>query len=111
LRRENVEGFYQQFDELVVLYNEKFAKPATEVRKALIQAKKLTPANFDEPLDWYYWELWHHEGLRARHGASMSGPDYAWWHGLYDVAKNFYLHFVPEAEKLEARARRIRSNQ
>jgi hypothetical protein len=67
LRRENVEGFYQQFDELVVLYNEKFAKPkpATEVRKALIQAKKLTPANFDEPLDWYYWELWHHEGRRA----------------------------------------------
>ncbi len=95
-----VEGFYKQFDELVLLYNEKFAKPATAVRKALIEAGKLTPANFDEPLDWYYWELWHHEGRRARHGASMSGPDYAWWHGLYDVAKNFYLHFLPEAEKV-----------
>ncbi|NIQ40415.1 MAG: cytochrome C552 [Proteobacteria bacterium] len=95
-----VEGFYKQFDELVLLYNEKFAKPATEVRKALMEAGKLTPANFDEPLDWFYWELWHHEGRRARHGASMSGPDYAWWHGLYDVAKNFYLHFLPEAEKV-----------
>lgn len=95
-----VEGFYRQFDALVLLYNEKFAEPATEVRKALMQAKKLTPADFDEPLDWYYWELWHHEGRRARHGASMSGPDYAWWHGMYDVAKNFYLHFIPEAEKV-----------
>ncbi|MCK5552252.1 MAG: hypothetical protein KAJ09_03835 [Deltaproteobacteria bacterium] len=54
-------------------------------------------------LDWYYWEFWHHEGRRARHGASMSGPNYAWWHGLYDVAKNFYLHFIPEAEKVAGR--------
>ena len=27
-------------------------------------------------LGWHWWELWHHEGRRARHGAAMMGPDY-----------------------------------
>ncbi|MHC4081624.1 MAG: multiheme c-type cytochrome, partial [Planctomycetota bacterium] len=44
----------------------------------------------------------HHEGRRARHGASMMGPDYTHWHGTYDVAKNFYMEFVPELERLVA---------
>lgn len=93
-----VTGFYRQFDDLVDLYNDKFARPATAIMKELKEAGKLTPGAFDENLEWIYWELWHHEGRRARHGASMSGPDYAWWHGMYDVAKTFYLHFIPEVK-------------
>ena len=95
-----VTGFYKQFDNLVGLYDDKFAKPATAIRQELIDKGKLTPANFDEKLDWIYWELWHHEGRRARHGAAMSGPDYAWWHGIYDVAKNFYTEFLPEVKRV-----------
>jgi hypothetical protein len=95
-----VTGFYKQFDNLVDLYNEKFARPATAIMQDLTKAGKLTAAPFDEKLDWIYYELWHHEGRRARHGASMSGPDYAWWHGIYEVAKTFYQHFVPEVKQL-----------
>ncbi len=95
-----VTGFYKQFDNLVDLYNEKFARPATAIIQDLTKAGKLTPAPFDERLDWIYYELWHHEGRRARHGASMSGPDYAWWHGIYEVAKTFYLHFIPEIKQV-----------
>ena len=95
-----VDGFYVQFDNLVNLYNDKFAKPATAIRNELMDKGKLTPADFDEKLDWIYYELWHHEGRRARHGASMSGPDYAWWHGMYDVAKNFYTEFLPEVKRV-----------
>jgi hypothetical protein len=95
-----IDGFYTQFDNLVKLYNEKFAIPATEVRKRLIDEGVLTKADFDDKLDWIYWELWHHEGRRARHGASMMGPDYAWWHGMYEVAKHFYNKFLPEVEHL-----------
>lgn len=91
-----IASFYKQFDDLVELYNEKFAKPATEIINELYKAGKLTPAPMDEKIEWTYYELWHHEGRRARHGASMSGPDYAWWHGIYDVAKTFYTHFIPE---------------
>ncbi|HTP96026.1 MAG TPA: multiheme c-type cytochrome [Burkholderiales bacterium] len=95
-----VDGFYVQFDNLVNLYNDKFAKPATAIRNELMDKGKLTRADFDEKLDWIYYELWHHEGRRARHGASMSGPDYAWWHGMYDVAKNFYTEFLPEVKRV-----------
>ncbi len=94
-----VEGFYKQFDNLVDLYNIKYAIPATAIRQNLMDAGKLTKADFDEKLDWIYYEFWHHAGRRARHGAAMSGPDYAWWHGIYEVAKSFYNEFMPEVKR------------
>jgi len=95
-----VDGFYKQFDDLVVMYNDKFAKPATAIMDELYKANKLTPAPMDEKIEWTYYELWHHEGRRARHGASMSGPDYAWWHGIYEVAQHFYFEFLPEVKEV-----------
>jgi hypothetical protein len=95
-----VAGFYTQFDKLVNLYDDKFAKPATAIRNDLMDRGLLTRADFDDKLDWIYYELWHHEGRRARHGAAMSGPDYAWWHGMYDVAKVFYTEFLPEVKRV-----------
>ncbi|MEW6138500.1 MAG: multiheme c-type cytochrome [Thermodesulfobacteriota bacterium] len=95
-----VEGFYSQFDQLVELYNNKFAIPATKVRQRLMDMGKISKADFDDHLDWIYYELWHHEGRRGRHGASMMGPDYAWWHGMYEVAKHFYEKFIPEVERI-----------
>jgi len=94
-----ITGFYQQLDSFVGLYNDKFAIPAKEIRALLIEEGVLSKQDFDDKIDWIYWELWHHEGRRARHGASMSGPDYAWWHGIYDVAKNFYTEMLPEAKE------------
>ncbi len=93
-------SFYKQFDDLVDLYNTKFAIPALNMRTELIKMGKISKADMDDKIDWIFWELWHHEGRRARHGASMSGPDYAWWHGMYDVAKNFYQEFLPEVEHI-----------
>jgi hypothetical protein len=96
------DGHFYQFDAVVELYNEKFAKPATELIK-LVREKKLleNPANFSNKIEWTYWELWHHEGRRARHGASMMGPDYTWWHGMYEVAQHFYFKLLPEAREFK----------
>lgn len=33
---------------------------------------------FDERLEVEFYELWHHEGRRARFGSAMMAPDYAW---------------------------------
>jgi hypothetical protein len=30
----------------------------------------------------------------------MMAPDYAHWHGTYDLAKHFYTKYIPELEKL-----------
>jgi len=94
-----VDGHYRQFDGVVRLYDDKFARPAGEIM-ALIREKGLLErqAAFANDIEWIYWELWHHEGRRARHGAAMMGPDYTWWHGIYDVAHNFYFEFLPAAE-------------
>ena len=92
-----IDNFYKQFDDLVVLYNEKFAKPAKRLMDELKADGVLNPnAPFEHEVQWVFWELWHHEGRRARHGASMMGPDYTHWHGMYEVAKHFYQKFLPE---------------
>jgi hypothetical protein len=96
------DGHYYQFDACVNLYNEKFAKPASEIMR-IVQDNNLleNPASFGNKIEWIYWEIWHHEGRRFRHGASMMGPDYTWWHGAYDVAQHFYFKMIPEARKFE----------
>jgi len=96
------DGFYNQFDDVVNLYNDKFSTPAKNIMDKLTAKGLLTTQPFDEEIKWTYYELWHHEGRRARHGAAMSGPDYTWWHGLYEVAKVFYTDFIPAARALDA---------
>ena len=95
-----VEGAYTQFDDVVYLYNEKFAIPAKNVMDELVKTGKISKADFDDPIEWTWYEIWHHEGRRTRHGASMQGPDYTWWHGMYEVAKHFYGDFVPELREV-----------
>ncbi len=91
-----VDNFYKQFDDLVVLYNEKFAKPSKKIMDELLADGILNPKSpFEKEVQWVFWELWHHEGRRARHGASMMGPDYTHWHGMYEVSKHFYQKFLP----------------
>ena len=95
---EWIDNFYAQYDGLVTLYNDKFGKPGGALYKA---AKPLLkPAKFSNKLDWIWFELWHHEGRRARMGTSMMGPDYTHWHGTYEVAQHFYIKMVPELEHL-----------
>jgi hydroxylamine dehydrogenase len=95
-----IQGHYRQFDNLVELYNEKFAKPIAAIMGELKANGYITKSPFDDKIEWIWWEIWHHEGRRARHGASMSGPDYAWWHGIYDVAKHTYFEFIPELKEV-----------
>ena len=99
-----VNSFYVQLDEFVDLYDTKFGIPAKEIRELLHAEGVIPKGNFNDKIDWIYGELWHHEGRRARHGAAMSGPDYAWWHGLYEVAKHFYTEFLPTAKELSEKA-------
>jgi hypothetical protein len=93
-----VDSFYVQYDNLIELYHEKFAKPGLELYG--LAKPLLSPVEFSNRIDWAWYEIWHHEGRRARHGASMMGPDYAHWHGTYEVAKHFYTEYVPELERL-----------
>ncbi|NQU62888.1 MAG: hydroxylamine oxidoreductase [SAR324 cluster bacterium] len=99
-----VESFYIQYEAQLDLYSEKWAKPgaklyakATEVLKAVKGAEY---AGFAQKIDYTWFELWHHEGRRVRHAASMQAPDYTQWHGNYDLAKNWYGSYVPELKEV-----------
>jgi NTP pyrophosphatase (non-canonical NTP hydrolase) len=99
-----VESFYTQYEAQLELYSEKWAKPgeklykkATEVLKEL---KGKEYASFAQKIDYTWFELWHHEGRRVRHAASMQAPDYTQWHGNYDLARNWYGEYVPELQEV-----------
>ena len=93
-----VANFYTQYDSLIELYNTKFGKPGKELY--LAAKPLLNPGDFANQLDWTWYELWHHEGRRARHGASMMAPDYTHWHGMYEVSKQFYSEYIPQLQAL-----------
>ena len=99
-----VTAFYTQYDDAVVLFNEKFAKPGLMLMNQIYADGLLTRKQFDERLEWEWYLMWHHEGRRARHGASMMAPDYSHWHGMYEVAERFYMSVIPEARDLAHRA-------
>ncbi|MBI5281122.1 MAG: hydroxylamine oxidoreductase [Candidatus Solibacter usitatus] len=100
-----VENWYDQFDKSVNLYNDKFGRPATKLYQMLRASGLISNGvDFDDKIEFSYYELWHHEGRRARHGAAMMGPDYVQWHGNYEVAKRFYSEFVPELKEILEKA-------
>ncbi len=100
-----VNSFYKQYDDFVVLYNEKFGKPGEIIMKELRAQELITKTQFDEEIEWTWFYLWHHEGRRARHGAAMMAPDYAHWHGMYEVAERFSQELILQAREIAEHAR------
>lgn len=97
---EIVERFFTQMDSGIHLYNDKFGKPSKAAMDRLTEMGKITPTPFDEEIEWIFYELWHHEGRRARHGLSKMAPDYVHWQGFHEVAKHFYTKFLPKVREL-----------
>jgi hydroxylamine dehydrogenase len=88
--QEWVNGHYQKLDEVVQNYNDIYFKPVKKMMNELYAKKLLDKTKyFDEKLEFEFYELWHHEGRRARMGAAMMAPDYTWWHGFYECKKRF----------------------
>ena len=95
-------GHFANLDQVIENYNQGYFKPIKDriddlYRKGLLS----TDSYFDEDLEWQFYELWHHEGRRARMGTAMMAPDYAWWHGFYEL-KHRFNRIIEEAEKLES---------
>jgi hypothetical protein len=95
-----INDFYDGFDKAVEEYNDVYFKPAKKTFDELNEKGLLDQTKFfDERLEVEFYELWHHEGRRARMGAMMMAPDYAWWHGFYEVKLRF-ANFMEEANHL-----------
>ncbi len=95
-----VRDFYSQMDDLVNLYNDKFARPGVQLVKELKKDKLWQNTGFQHKIGFTWFEIWHHEGRRARMAVAMHAPDYTHWHGMYEIARNFYHEFLPEVQEL-----------
>lgn len=62
-----------------------WVRQSDEMVAPLQEQGLMSEAPFDEPIDFVYFELWHHWGRTAKFGAWMQGPDYTQWHGAYEV--------------------------
>lgn len=95
-----IENFYEQFDNVVELYNTKFGEPGDRLMAVLAEDGLRTAMDFDEEIEWTWFKIWHQAGRRVRHGASMMAPDYVQWQGFYEIAELFYTGLLPQAEAL-----------
>ncbi len=98
----NTSRFYAQAEAVVADTNEKIRR-GQAVMKALADDGLLTPAPFDEPIEFTAFDFWHYYGRTAKHGAFMGGADFVQWHGNYELL----LHQV----ELEAQARELRASR
>ncbi len=82
--QEFLDSFYTAADKATERVNE-WVKQSDDMVAPLQAQNLLTAAPFDEPIDYTYFELWHHWGRTAKFGAWMQGPDYSQWHGAYEL--------------------------
>jgi hypothetical protein len=96
---------FSNLDKVVSNYNDLYYSP---IKKEMDEAYELGILSrdlyFDEKLEWEFYELWHHEGRRARMGAAMMAPDYAWWHGFYEL-KHRFNGIVEEMDDLKGKTK------
>jgi hypothetical protein len=98
-----IESFYTRYEAQLQLYNDKWAEPGSKLyekaSELLKEVKGDSYARFAQMIDYTWFELWHQEGRRVRHAASMQAPDIT-RRGNYDLARNFYGAYVPELEEV-----------
>lgn len=79
-----IEDMYTDADKLVEAING-WVSESDAMMDPLREQGLLTAEPFDEPIDFVYFELWHHWGRTAKFGAWMQGADYTQWHGAYEM--------------------------
>ena len=82
-----IDDLYNNGDKAVEAVNAQ-VRSADTLMAGLKEKGLLTAAPFDEPIDFAYFELWHHWGRTAKFGVWMQGPDYTQWHGAYEMLKS-----------------------
>ncbi len=79
-----VADFYTAADKATERVND-WVTQSDEMVAPLNAQNLLTSDPFDEPIDFTYFELWHHWGRTTKFGTWMQGPDYSQWHGAYEL--------------------------
>ena len=87
----HTEGFFASGDKAVQLYNEEYWTPVEAMRTELADAGLLKDNPWEDGFMIQHYHIWHHDGRRARQGALMGGPDWAHWHGFFQLQQKLNL--------------------
>ncbi|MEZ4592615.1 MAG: multiheme c-type cytochrome [Chloroflexota bacterium] len=96
-----IETFYSDADNAVEQVN-MWVEESDQIVQPLKDNGLMTDAPFDEPIDFVYFNLWHHWGRTAKFGTWMQGADYVQWHGAYEILHDRAELIEIVNEKLEA---------
>jgi nitrate/TMAO reductase-like tetraheme cytochrome c subunit len=94
-----IDNFYEDADLATEAVND-WVVESDEIMAPVKEAGLLSPEAFDEPIDFTYFDLWHHWGRTTKFGSWMQGPDYAQWHGAYEVLRDLATLREEAAAKL-----------
>jgi hydroxylamine dehydrogenase len=94
-----IDDFYAAADAATERVNE-LTQSGIDIANRLKEGGVLTPDAFDEPIDFVIFDQWHHWGRTAKFGTWMQGPDYAQWHGAYELLRDLSELREYEAEHL-----------
>ncbi|MEN8115083.1 MAG: multiheme c-type cytochrome, partial [Actinomycetota bacterium] len=82
--------YFESGDRAVQLYNESYYDPAIAMKTELADKGLLKENPWADEFQILYYYLWHHEGRRARQGSMMGAPDWAHWHGFFELQQDLY---------------------
>jgi hypothetical protein len=97
----HTDTYFESGDKAVHLYNEAYWKPAEEMRLELAEKGLLKENPWTDEFQIIHYYLWHHEGRRARQGSMMGAPDWAHWHGFFDLQQDLYKLQVIYEKRIE----------
>ncbi len=82
-----IDNYFARVDQDVLLYNQ--YRDLAQKMFTELKAKKLIKKDlWSDPFFKLSYYMWHHEGRRMRQGAAMGSPDYAHWHGVFQVMQD-----------------------
>lgn len=95
-----IAGFYEDADLATEAVNG-WVRESDRIMAPVQEQGLLTAEPFDEPIDFVYFDLWHHWGRTTKFGSWMQGPDYTQWHGAYEVLRDLAELRTQADEKLQ----------
>jgi len=82
-----INEFYTDGDAVVERVNELVLESRAIIAPAQ-EAGLITSEPFDQPIDYLFFDIWHHWGRTTKFGSWMQGPDYTQWHGAYEMFRD-----------------------
>jgi hydroxylamine dehydrogenase len=79
-----IQDYYTKADAATQQVNT-WVQASNDLIAPLQKLNLINPNDYNEPIDFTYFDLWHFYGRSTKFGAWMQGPDYSQWHGAYPL--------------------------